>query len=53
MITTYTSVIRFIINTLSTCKINLSYLKQDETTKVLRRLADELILRQRKQITNN
>ena len=48
-----TSVIRFIINTLSTCKINLSSLKQHETTKVLLRIVDELILRQRKQITNN
>ena len=47
-----TSVIRFIINVLSTCKINLSSLKQDETTKVLLRLSNELILRQRKQITD-
>lgn len=47
------SVIHFIINVLSTCKINLSSLKQHETTKVLLRLSDELILRQRKQITNN
>ena len=53
VITTPTSVISFIINTLSTCKINLSSLKQHETTKVLLRIADELILRQRKQITNN